>query len=505
LENRLNAEGIPALRIAGDVSSTPTRPATDERALRMAKFRDDPSVLVMISTEVGSEGLDFQFCSRLVNYDLPWNPMTLEQRIGRIDRYKQKEDVLQIFSIVVEGTIEERILARLYERINIFERSIGSLEEILGQVISDLRNEFFHGTLTPEEADRRAKQAEEAIEQARARTEELEREAENLFGHEEFIKAECQRVQDLGRYVTPQVIQSVLTGYLNRTQADLAPIWEESANCWRIRFSPEWKQKLMNDPAFPRDGIGRMRSFVRDEWYRYVLEGAKAYEEQGADLLNANHPLVIAARSSMASLLEDKQNRTGAARLLLPSTKAGYAPGRYVLAAFLHEVRGARKRSTIEVCGVMIGHHAPLEADSAERLLHLVLNEGMDGGSNSRSQAVPEDAWALIRRDIQDRAAAIEAREELENRLLVGRRRARVEAEHEHRMAGIQRRRDTATANETIARIEHMLQGLADAAEARRSTLLSELGEAENFSASFDEDPVAVCVVDVLCTEREAT
>jgi superfamily II DNA or RNA helicase len=498
LEDRLNAEGISALRIAGDVSSTPTRPDTDERALRMARFRDDPSVRVMVSTEVGSEGLDFQFCSRLVNYDLPWNPMTVEQRIGRIDRYKQKDEVLQIFSIVVEGTIEERILARLYERIEIFERSIGSLEEILGQVISEIRSEFFLGTLTSDEADRRAKQAAEAIEQARARTEELEREAENLFGHEEFIKAECQRVQDLGRYVTPQVIQSVLIGYLNRTQADLAPVWHDDAKCWRIRFSSEWKQKLMDDPTFPSDGLARLRPYLRDGWYHYVLDGAKAYEEQSVDLLNATHPLVVTARSSLASLLEDKQNRTGTARLLPGKHDSAYPPGRYVLATFLHQVNGVRKRTTIEVCGVRVDHNELIDSDSAERLLHLVLNGGEEGGASSRTKGVPTEAWKLIRDDIQNRSAGIEAREELENRLLVGRRRARIDAEHEHRLQEIERRRTTAEASGKLSGIERLLQGQVDAAHSRKADLLAQVGQAESFSASYEEDPVAVCVVDVV-------
>ena len=66
----------------------------------MRKFHDDPNVRVLVSTEVGSEGLDFQFCHHLVNYDLPWNPMIVEQRIGRIDRYGQREAVVHIPPLV---------------------------------------------------------------------------------------------------------------------------------------------------------------------------------------------------------------------------------------------------------------------------------------------------------------------------------------------------------------------------------------------------------------------
>ena len=63
-----------------------------------------------MTTEVGSEGLDFQFCDTIFNYDLPWNPMRVEQRIGRIDRYGQQKDQVRIYSLYMAGTVEERIL-----------------------------------------------------------------------------------------------------------------------------------------------------------------------------------------------------------------------------------------------------------------------------------------------------------------------------------------------------------------------------------------------------------
>ena len=65
----------------------------------MNQFRDDGNIRVLVSTEVGSEGLDFQFCHYLVNYDLPWNPMVVEQRIGRIDRFGQRSPFVRIYSL----------------------------------------------------------------------------------------------------------------------------------------------------------------------------------------------------------------------------------------------------------------------------------------------------------------------------------------------------------------------------------------------------------------------
>ena len=79
-----------------------------------------------------------QFCNVIFNYDLPWNPMRVEQRIGRIDRIGQTAEKLFVFNLVVKGTIEDRINSRLYDRLGIFESSIGELEPILG----DIQKEF---------------------------------------------------------------------------------------------------------------------------------------------------------------------------------------------------------------------------------------------------------------------------------------------------------------------------------------------------------------------------
>jgi SNF2 family DNA or RNA helicase len=87
---------------------------------------------VLVSTESGGEGLNFQFCCRVINYDLPWNPMKLEQRIGRVHRLGQTKEV-QIINLATENTIEEYILFLLYEKIRLFEMAIGELDHIISQ------------------------------------------------------------------------------------------------------------------------------------------------------------------------------------------------------------------------------------------------------------------------------------------------------------------------------------------------------------------------------------
>ncbi|WP_130859834.1 DEAD/DEAH box helicase [Gracilibacillus phocaeensis] len=88
---------------------------------------------VMIATEAAGEGINLQFCHHLINYDLPWNPMRLEQRIGRIHRFGQANDV-HIYNFAIKETIEEHIMNLLYTKIELFEHVIGDLEKILSDL-----------------------------------------------------------------------------------------------------------------------------------------------------------------------------------------------------------------------------------------------------------------------------------------------------------------------------------------------------------------------------------
>ena len=103
-----------------------------EKDAAIARFRDGAGPQVLISTEAGGEGRNLQFCHFLVNYDLPWNPMKVEQRIGRVDRIGQDEPI-SIFNLWVKDTIEERVLDMLEKRIRIFEETVGGLDPILGE------------------------------------------------------------------------------------------------------------------------------------------------------------------------------------------------------------------------------------------------------------------------------------------------------------------------------------------------------------------------------------
>ncbi len=126
----LRAGGVRVGLIHGGVADD------DRRRLRKAFAlppEHDDAIDVLLSSEVGSEGLDFQFCDALVNYDIPWNPMRIEQRIGRIDRYGQASQTVAIYNFVTPGTVDFDIFNRCLLRIGVFERAIGGSEAILGE------------------------------------------------------------------------------------------------------------------------------------------------------------------------------------------------------------------------------------------------------------------------------------------------------------------------------------------------------------------------------------
>jgi superfamily II DNA or RNA helicase len=105
-----------------------------EKDAAVAAFRD--AVPVLLCSESGGEGRNLQFCNTLINFDIPWNPMAIEQRIGRIDRIGQAREVF-VFNLATSGTIEDEMLRILDDKINMFELVVGEIGAILGEIDDD--------------------------------------------------------------------------------------------------------------------------------------------------------------------------------------------------------------------------------------------------------------------------------------------------------------------------------------------------------------------------------
>ncbi len=102
----------------------------------LESFRDRADIL--IATEAGGEGRNMQFCNILINYDLPWSPLKIEQRIGRVHRFGQKDDVY-IYNFSTRDTVAERVLEVLTRKLRLFEESIGTPDVLLGEMEDELK------------------------------------------------------------------------------------------------------------------------------------------------------------------------------------------------------------------------------------------------------------------------------------------------------------------------------------------------------------------------------
>jgi SNF2 family DNA or RNA helicase len=131
IKSKLEPLGLSVIEYLGGLTR-------EEKTLRVQQFRSGANVL--ISTETGAEGLNFQFCHNLINYDLPWNPMSVEQRIGRLDRIGQKHDI-NIYSLAMKGTMEEKIVDLIINKMCCIGMVIGELPIILFNIGLDGKGE----------------------------------------------------------------------------------------------------------------------------------------------------------------------------------------------------------------------------------------------------------------------------------------------------------------------------------------------------------------------------
>ncbi|MCB1407136.1 MAG: hypothetical protein KDK01_12995, partial [Rhodobacteraceae bacterium] len=210
-----------------------------DRPALLARFRDEPPFRVLLSSEVGSEGIDLQFATAVINYDLPWNPMRVEQRIGRIDRLGQKADKVKILNLIYAGTIDERIWDRLYHRLKLCEQALGGFEEILGTQMARLEKDLLGARLSEAEQEQRIEQTRQAIENVREHEERLESEAASLIAHGDYILSEIRGKRDGRRWISPEDIVDYLHLGLGQLHPRSSVVWNPDRQTLDIRLDTE--------------------------------------------------------------------------------------------------------------------------------------------------------------------------------------------------------------------------------------------------------------------------
>lgn len=265
---------------------------------------------IILFSEVGSEGLDYQFCDCIVNYDLPWNPMRIEQRIGRVDRRGQASEAVLIFNMITPGTVDAEIYQRCLLRIGIFHREIGASDEILGQITRELRDLAENFALS--EADRQEKLHQLADNQIRLIQEQQrleERQAELFAIRVPAGQSDEKKLQDASSFwLSPAMIENLLRNYLKDTCGSDQEYIIGEKSIKTLRLSQEARNRILKDFS----QLPRQVSLISREWEAWLkgaspllaitFEASCASENPDVLLITPIHPLVRqAARAAESS------------------------------------------------------------------------------------------------------------------------------------------------------------------------------------------------------------
>ena len=254
---------------------------------------------VLLASEVAGEGLDFEHCHVLINYDLPWNPMRVEQRIGRCDRIGQASDKVHIRSISSDGTIEARILVRLYERLQVFERALGDIEMVLGETISSFERDLFRRGLTPQQQEARLEQAAQAIANGELHREQVSRATVISDQGRHLIESEQQEIKEAAaRFLLPDELAEFVLTILERHFPNSMRATTDGTQFTLVGnedLHDSLQGLLTAYPAthYARVEVARFRNRLNQQ---RRLRVSFVGESEGVEFVHARHPLMLLAR-----------------------------------------------------------------------------------------------------------------------------------------------------------------------------------------------------------------
>lgn len=303
LYKHLKTEGIRVGMIHGGVPDEERRQLSE----RFEKSRtENDTIDLMLFSEVGCEGLDYQFCDCIVNYDLPWNPMKIEQRIGRIDRRGQKSESVTIYNLITPDTVDADIYERCLMRIGIFESALGGSEEILGEITKELRNIAEDYELTQEMRIDKLQQLEDNEIRLLQEQETLEAQQLDLFSDplpERGMEKEVEEATSF--WLTPISIQRLVKVFLQQKIGTDQELILSQKSLKTLRLSQEARNTLLHDlRQFPRE-----RTKVYREWENWLkgteqhlhitFEGEGATQHPDAVFIMPIHPLAKQAAAGL--------------------------------------------------------------------------------------------------------------------------------------------------------------------------------------------------------------
>ena len=340
------------------------------------RFRLSGDTKVLLTSEVASEGVDLQFSRCIANYDLPWNPMRIEQRIGRIDRIGQEASKVLIVNMVYGDTIDERIYTLLLEKIGIFERSIGGMEVILGE-LRDLEGALLRQELTEEEETKRIEQTEIAFANKRKQQDELEKQASHLVAFEDFVLRQVKEDHDLKRRITSHDLKVYARDYLDRHAEEPFEFREDPNEplCVEIALPPKLRVDLAEYIRNERMPTGTR--LTEGHLRRYVFSHKIEHPSQRRERINQFHPLIRFIGSRLKPSAEEFcplvafQLRSGQGENSWPA-------GDYAFALRRWRFGGGRPVDELRARSVRMGDRELLASDRSWNLVSAGKQHGVD-------------------------------------------------------------------------------------------------------------------------------
>lgn len=426
----------------------------DERQLVLDRFRAG-EIDVLIANQVGSEGLDFEFCNVLVNYDLPWNPMQVEQRIGRLDRFGQLNDKIHIFNMFTPDTIESRIFGRLYARIGVFQNSIGDLEPIMRGGLSDLNNTILDPHLSEDQKIRAINQFEVAVSQERDRARQLE-EQSGLLTSLALLDVEglSEAGPTNGRYVGASELRTLLSTALSAKGGSLLPTTDPEI--WTVEGSPALSVALNSYRQHrigTMHGVAKLLGMIRDGVSIAVTFNPQHPAVSTVELVTARHPLI---RFAVDHLTQKKEHLARFGRVSLAELDTD---DHYVATVDIVRTSGGL-RETQELWVTAASLTTGAIAEGMSDAVMTALAEGtLQVSTTDAPTADVLKRRAELLSAVTSRRAVERTERRQENDALIASRLASESRSLSIRLERAQARLRTAEMNGTVDRIERMVNG----------------------------------------------
>lgn len=461
----------------------------DSRRRIMADFRAGEYDFVL-ANRVASEGLDFEFCSAVINYDLTWNPMEIEQRIGRIDRIGQREETILVVNFVNESTIDERILSRLLDRIDIFESSIGALEPIIAANAPKILQLGFDFSLTPEEREQKVHEVLTAIEEQQAGVKDISDASSALLVSSDVDVAGLENdLMRTGHYIGQRELALLLDDWA-RVDGAAGMRFSRDGLTAELRGNPTMAARvddLAKSSQRTRAETSSISAFLRNELPMPLVLDQEAARTTGGTLLTATSPLAMAA----TGVPGHRQARF--ACLTVTTSDEDVVPGVYVvvLATAVSASRGGD-----EIWGCAVTEQG---RDAGEGPVNALLAALAEGGLVDWPMPEIDRLDRLAERALNQlhfRHAREQVKRDREFGAIRDSKLISLEAQHQRRKEAINNRIATALSRGGRERTIGLFEGQLRRAEERYAALVSEVSDESQPEIRLE--PLATCVLNVV-------